>query len=683
MDFKVRVIDDDQQIDPGFAWIVISGPGPVPFKGTFQLVPGDELAPGGEGGQWPSGSLKPSKVERRDRQVRLLIGPEIVGHAALLPGTPVRIVLDETAVSADVVWPVLTLPMRSKRQRLVGTSARKASGPRSAASGRAGRRLIAPGYDGRFDTDGDVVGAQTGARASDRNDAESVVAAGVTPAIEPRPDPLPGEPAALVAGSAAAGAGAAAPTDRLAQALQKANAGAAARSAPGETGTSAPVEPQPDAPSLDDQLGAASNLADRTSAAPASRIGRVVGAGTSGDLTVVADETVPAFVAAAQTDVGAAAGMAAKPRGQERRGSYTAGFVVLIGLVGALLGALGNLAYVASFGVPETLQRATAGNVGFASPHAFLMQGEGVSPAGQRARVQDVSAIRERADAVVRMNAEEGAFWLRWATLTGLRDDQRGLARAMTDLGNALALQSLDGTTLKLSRAFWELGWAGGDCGALRNLATVHYGGAKGAEPLDAAAARPWLKGLIASNCPQDVAQLGNAGPAAQLFGSELPAASKAPGAMLGGLYAVFSSPQTVPAQASLRTASARPSQDQIAGTSIQEMLANADQALFEGQGEKSRSEAEFWLRHAVARQLGRPDVLWALTQLGSLQARRASTPQDYAQVHQIWELASALGDPVATCFLAELHRKKLIAGADAALADTVRERAEQTGQCS
>ncbi|MEM8626907.1 MAG: hypothetical protein AAGF32_03110 [Pseudomonadota bacterium] len=688
MDYKVRVLEDHQQDEPGYAWIDVTGPGHVPFQEQFELQPGEGDGAKRSDDAWPNGPRKPLEVERTDDGLRLLIGPDLVGHGGLLPGTPVRIVLTGTSVQGDVVWPVLTLPMRSRRQRLIGSSQRrKGAGNRAGAAGlavgasqaaRPGRTTSLRGLDARPDDEVGLFDDRTGSAAR-------------------APEPQPGQPAQAGAARMSATFDAANPAGGLGASSGEAQPrpaapadpyamGAAAGAIPADTRAIASAAftgvPSAGATGPADPSGGLGGHGSRAAAGAAAQAG--AGELNAGQLGTGALGAQQAGSVPPAHMVPSAAGSGASGPINGARRAYTFGFVALIGLLGALIGAGGNLLYIAAFGVPQQLS-SLSGSSGdrVVSPYRFLTNDDGTPPSSTPEKLKNVASMRAHAATVVRLNAEEGSYWLKWTALSGLKDTSTGFARTMTDLGNALALHSADPATLQLARNFWELGWAGKDCGALRNLATVHYASGPAAAPLDAAQARPWLEKLIKS-CPEKDERLGTAGPSAQLFASELPANSIAGTTGLGGLFEILGDPAAGQQEASFLTASVGGvTPDQLTNMDVQDMLVRADQALFDGKGEGSREEAGFWLREAVTRQLGRPDVMWALTQLGKIEANKASTPQDFARVHQIWELASALGDPVATCFLRELHKKDLITGGDSDLVASIDKRAAKAGGCS
>ena len=83
---------------------------------------------------------------------------------------------------------------------------------------------------------------------------------------------------------------------------------------------------------------------------------------------------------------------------------------------------------------------------------------------------------------------------------------------------------------------------------------------------------------------------------------------------------------------------------------------------------------------------LAKPDSRWAITQLGALHtARTDATKQqpDYQTAKTLWEIASASGDTVATCFLAHLYELGLGVRADRDSAATWYRRAKDRGGCN
>jgi hypothetical protein len=112
-------------------------------------------------------------------------------------------------------------------------------------------------------------------------------------------------------------------------------------------------------------------------------------------------------------------------------------------------------------------------------------------------------------------------------------------------------------------------------------------------------------------------------------------------------------------------------------------LLERAD-VLLNGPPEvRDAAEARFLVRRALARTLGQERIVWALTQLGSLEAEpgRGASP-DFAAAAAAWSLAARLGDPIAMCFLAALEAHGLGRPRDAAAARAWYARARDAGGC-
>ncbi len=112
------------------------------------------------------------------------------------------------------------------------------------------------------------------------------------------------------------------------------------------------------------------------------------------------------------------------------------------------------------------------------------------------------------------------------------------------------------------------------------------------------------------------------------------------------------------------------------------EALRLANQFLHGADGPADKAEGAFWLRKAISQQLSDQKLTWALTQLGSIYAAPASGSPDYQSAKLLWELAAANGDPVAACFVGQLHEHGLGVVADADSAKTSYERAKRLGGC-
>ncbi len=99
--------------------------------------------------------------------------------------------------------------------------------------------------------------------------------------------------------------------------------------------------------------------------------------------------------------------------------------------------------------------------------------------------------------------------------------------------------------------------------------------------------------------------------------------------------------------------------------------------------GPPDAEEAQYWLRVGVAEALGGERLSWALTQLGTLYAKPAASPSDFATARAVWELAAAKQDPVALCFLARLEERGHGGAPNKALALQLFQQAKETGQCN
>ena len=94
------------------------------------------------------------------------------------------------------------------------------------------------------------------------------------------------------------------------------------------------------------------------------------------------------------------------------------------------------------------------------------------------------------------------------------------------------------------------------------------------------------------------------------------------------------------------------------------------------------RSEAGFWLRHALQWTLPDASLTWALTQLGTILASPETSTPDYRQARTAWQVAAALGDPVATCFLAQTHEYGLGTSKNIHVANRLYRHAQALGGC-
>ena len=122
-------------------------------------------------------------------------------------------------------------------------------------------------------------------------------------------------------------------------------------------------------------------------------------------------------------------------------------------------------------------------------------------------------------------------------------------------------------------------------------------------------------------------------------------------------------------------------------GIAVQEnnpekFLALANASLHAPGGARDAEEGAYWLKRYVAASLGEERMLRALTQLGTTYAEPPGGPPDFARARQLWEFASAFGDPVAMCFLGALHEHGLGVVAENKAALHWYARAKASGGC-
>ena len=77
-----------------------------------------------------------------------------------------------------------------------------------------------------------------------------------------------------------------------------------------------------------------------------------------------------------------------------------------------------------------------------------------------------------------------------------------------------------------------------------------------------------------------------------------------------------------------------------------------------------------YWLKRYVLATAGAVHSRIVLPPLGSVYASPVDGKRDLARAIVAWELAGALGDTVALCFLATLHEQGLGVAADNATAE-------------
>ena len=110
--------------------------------------------------------------------------------------------------------------------------------------------------------------------------------------------------------------------------------------------------------------------------------------------------------------------------------------------------------------------------------------------------------------------------------------------------------------------------------------------------------------------------------------------------------------------------------------------LEKAQAALAGTETARDTDEGAFWIKRYLQVALGEDRTLRALTHLGSTYAEPAGRVPDYTKARLVWELAGALGDPVAMCLLGVMHENGLGVARDKQKALPWFERAKKAGGC-
>lgn len=120
-------------------------------------------------------------------------------------------------------------------------------------------------------------------------------------------------------------------------------------------------------------------------------------------------------------------------------------------------------------------------------------------------------------------------------------------------------------------------------------------------------------------------------------------------------------------------------------GLSADEALQRAEQTIFNAGQHGDLEERKFWLRKSITLLLSTPEARWAVTQLGTLHTAAPSPqqPRAYRSAKMLWELASASGDAVATCFVGQLYEFGLGVEASKERAKRWYQRAAERGGCN
>ena len=117
-------------------------------------------------------------------------------------------------------------------------------------------------------------------------------------------------------------------------------------------------------------------------------------------------------------------------------------------------------------------------------------------------------------------------------------------------------------------------------------------------------------------------------------------------------------------------------------GVTATRALARANAQLLVTGASRDTQEAAFWLKRYMSDTMGDVRMVRALTQLGATYAEQTGKGADYTKARQVWEMAGALGDPVAMCFLGRLFENGWSVAANSKTALQWYERARDAGGC-
>ncbi len=120
-----------------------------------------------------------------------------------------------------------------------------------------------------------------------------------------------------------------------------------------------------------------------------------------------------------------------------------------------------------------------------------------------------------------------------------------------------------------------------------------------------------------------------------------------------------------------------------VANISATKALETANSMLLADGAARDSSEGAFWLKRYIRGVIGDERNMRVVTQLGSLYAEPTGQVPDFEKARTLWEIASAAGDPVAMCFLGQLHENGLGLDLDKKTALHWYEHAKQAGGCS
>lgn len=163
--------------------------------------------------------------------------------------------------------------------------------------------------------------------------------------------------------------------------------------------------------------------------------------------------------------------------------------------------------------------------------------------------------------------------------------------------------------------------------------------------------------------------------------GGSQPAVSSSSGSTASTAGALASNGGT-PLYDALAAGSISPQGVNAKGMTATRALARANAQLLVTGASRDTQEAAYWLKRYMSDTMGDVRMARALTQLGATYAEQTGKGADYTKARQVWEMAGALGDPVAMCFLGRLFENGWSVAADSKIALQWYERARDAGGC-
>jgi hypothetical protein len=108
----------------GYAVVRLHGLRTLPADATFTILPGEQRRDHGvELLGWPEGEHLPVARRETAEGIELVIGPDVVESAALLPGTPVVVEIAAAGVRGEILWPSIA-PRRAPPAPILPVSRR-------------------------------------------------------------------------------------------------------------------------------------------------------------------------------------------------------------------------------------------------------------------------------------------------------------------------------------------------------------------------------------------------------------------------------------------------------------------------------------------------------------------------------------------------------------------------------